>query len=360
MPVTTAQPSPSNLPKQLSDGNQLGTILGQSPTDLVGFYGGVNPGVANANGGIAQPPSQGSVKGIPGTVSVAAVTVTAASVAPNTTNEQTFTVTGAAVGQVVAVQKPTVNAGVGIVGIRVSATNTVAITYANDTAATITPTAGETYTFEVIPAAMVISATLTPAAVLPNAFVEQQFNVGGVGSGVLIVNKPTQQAGLGIVDARVVVPGTVGVTFANFTAATITPTAGESYLFFSAPEIQIASVMKTLTATLTPVSVAANTSAEQTFTVVGLPASSQVVVNKPTATVGLGIGGARVSALNTLAINYINNTASAITPPSEVYTIALFPAPAPAAGSTTSYNAMAGGALADHAALVGTSFVASP
>jgi hypothetical protein len=360
MGTTSAQVSPSNLPKQLSDGNALGVVTGQSPTDLVGFYGGPNGTAPNVPGGIAQPPSQGSVKGIPGTVSVAAVTVTVASVAPNTTNEQAFTVTGAAVGQVVAVQKPTVDAGIAIVGARASATNSIAITVGNDTAATVTPTAAQTYTFEIIPAAMVISATLTPAAVAPNAFTEQQFNVGGIGSGVLIVNKPTAQTGLGIVDARVVSPGVVGITFANFTAATITPTAGESYLFFSAPEIQIAPVMKTLAVTLTPVSVAANTTAEQTFTVTGLPASSQVVVNKPSNTVGLGLGGARVSALNTLALNFINNTSAAITPPSEVYTIALFPAPAPAAGSTTSYNAAAGGSLADHAALVGTGFVAGP
>ena len=353
MPVATAIVNPINDPTpQVGSGDQTGQQFGALPTYPIGFFGAVP---------IVQPTGQGSLAGVPGTVTAYAVTVTATSVAPNTTAEQTFTVTGVATGQVVAVTKPTANAGVGIVGMRVSATNTVGITYANDTAATITPTAGETYVFDVVPVAMAISATLTPAAVAPNAFVEQQFTVGGLpAASPVVVNKPTAQAGLGIVDARMVSAGVVGVTFGNFTAATITPTAGESYLFFSAPSISLAAVMRSITATLTPVSVAANTTAEQTFTVAGLPASSQVVVNKPSVTTGLGIGNARVSALNTLAITYINNTASAIVPPVEVYTIASFPGVAPAAGSSTAYNGEVGGGVADHAALVALGLVGGP
>jgi hypothetical protein len=37
-------------------------------------------------------------------------------------------------------------------------------------------------------------------------------------------------------------------------------------------------------------------------------------VNKPSFTSGIGIGGVRVSAANTLAITYINNSAAVITP----------------------------------------------
>ena len=74
------------------------------------------------------------------------VVLSPASVAPNTSAEQTFTVTGLAVGNFVDVNKPTAQAGLGIVGTRVSAANTLAITFANFTAATITPTASETYT----------------------------------------------------------------------------------------------------------------------------------------------------------------------------------------------------------------------
>lgn len=358
MGVTSAQLSPSNYPKQISDSNALGTNFGNGPTDIIGFYGTPQ---ANVQSGITQPVGQGSLYGVAGTVTVAAVTVTATSVAPNTSAEQTFTVSGAAVGQTVAVQKPTTDAGIGIVGVRVTTTNTVGITYANDTAATITPTAGQTYTFELIPVSMTISATLTPAAVAPNTTAEQIFAVNGISQGAVVVNKPTVQAGLGIVDARVVSPGNIGITFANFTAATITPTAGESYLFFAAPALAIAPVFFAVTASLNPTAVAANTTAEQTFTVPGIPANAQVVVNKPSQTAGIGLGGARVSALNTVAINFINNTSASIDPPLETYTIGVFPAAAAAAGSATAFNSQFGsGTTADHAALVALGLIAGP
>lgn len=35
--------------KQLSDGNPLGTVLGQSSTDLIGFYGVATPVARRAN-----------------------------------------------------------------------------------------------------------------------------------------------------------------------------------------------------------------------------------------------------------------------------------------------------------------------
>ena len=68
----------------------------------------------------------------------------------NTTAEQTFTVAGIALGDVVFVNKPTVQAGLGIAGCRASAANQVAITFSNNTGSGITPTAAEVYTFGVI------------------------------------------------------------------------------------------------------------------------------------------------------------------------------------------------------------------
>lgn len=62
-----------------------------------------------------------------------------------TTSEQTVTVPGLDVGDFVAVVKPTHQAGLGIVNARVSAKNTLAITFVNPTAAGITPTASEIY-----------------------------------------------------------------------------------------------------------------------------------------------------------------------------------------------------------------------
>jgi hypothetical protein len=69
-----------------------------------------------------------------------------------------------------------------------------------------------------------------------------------------------------------------------------------------------------ISVTLSPVAVAINTTAEQTFTVNGLQTGDHVVVNKPTTQAGLGIVGSRVSAANTLAITFSNNTAGSITP----------------------------------------------
>jgi hypothetical protein len=77
--------------------------------------------------------------------SVISVTLSPALIVLNTTAEQTFTVNGLLPGDMVLVNKPTTQAGLGIVGSRVSAANTLAITFSNNTAASITPTAGQTY-----------------------------------------------------------------------------------------------------------------------------------------------------------------------------------------------------------------------
>lgn len=81
---------------------------------------------------------------------IVSVALTPSAVSANTTAQQTFTVTGVKVGDVVvAVEKPSHQAGLGIVGWRVTAADTVGITFSNNTGAGITPTAGETYDFVV-------------------------------------------------------------------------------------------------------------------------------------------------------------------------------------------------------------------
>lgn len=77
------------------------------------------------------------------------VTLSPVSVANATSAEQTFTVNGLAVGDFVNVIKPTTQAGLGIVNSRVSAANTLAVTFLNTTSATITPTASEVYVVNV-------------------------------------------------------------------------------------------------------------------------------------------------------------------------------------------------------------------
>lgn len=77
--------------------------------------------------------------------------------------------------------------------------------------------------------------------------------------------------------------------------------------------------------TLTVAEVAANLSAEQTFTVNGLDTDMVVMVGKPALKAGIVVGNVRVSAANTLAITFGNCTAGALTPTaSEVYKLFWF------------------------------------
>ena len=88
----------------------------------------------------------GIITGNVQSLSALSVALSPAIVAANTTAEQTFTVPGVLASDVVVqVSKPSAQAGLGIVGTRVSAANTVGITFSNNTAAGITPTAAETY-----------------------------------------------------------------------------------------------------------------------------------------------------------------------------------------------------------------------
>lgn len=83
-----------------------------------------------------------------------------------------------------------------------------------------------------------VSSTLSPALVAANTTAEQTFSnipgVNAVGDMVVAVNKPTAQAGLGIVGVRVAGNGQIAITFVNATAAGITPTAAEVYDFIVA------------------------------------------------------------------------------------------------------------------------------
>lgn len=89
-------------------------------------------------------------------LSVITAALTPAAVATITTVEQTFTVTGLSVGdglnapdQILSISKAAHQAGLAITGARVSAADTLKITFVNPTAGSITPTAGELYTIVV-------------------------------------------------------------------------------------------------------------------------------------------------------------------------------------------------------------------
>jgi hypothetical protein len=77
-------------------------------------------------------------------------TLSPAAVGANTTAEQTFTLTGVLVGDMITVNKPSAQAGLSIAGVRVSATDQVAITFGNHTGGSLTPTASQMYRFIVL------------------------------------------------------------------------------------------------------------------------------------------------------------------------------------------------------------------
>lgn len=412
-----------------------GTRVGQTSSDLVSLYGATP--IAQPSGNAQTAITRGLQAGV---ISTYSSTQSPSAVAQGTTAEQTLTIQSGTGGQMllaandlVYVNKPTSQAGLGVGNVRVSSSNTLGITFSNIPAAggNITPTASQAYTVVAIRGLgnFALTATLSPAAVAANTSAEQTFTVTGLQVGSLVqVNKPTSQAGLDIGNARVVSNNVLGITFINTTASPITPTASEVYNIAAIPGLDainndvmygfnagtvgaitagvvVSGGSTTLTGvlatdmvtgifkptpqatatniatpiygiptantmtmyflgtgtgstptasevygirtarlnpvaplvlynqTLTPVSVAAATTAEQTFTVTGLVSGSAVWINKPSLTAGLAIAGVRVSATNTLAINYVNLTGSAIVPPAESYIIGNFQVPAPGAGN---------------------------
>lgn len=75
---------------------------------------------------------------------VVSLSIDVASVAANTSVEQTFTVPGLKVGDLVLVNKPTTSAGLLVGSARVTAANTIGISFGNLTGSAIDP-AAETY-----------------------------------------------------------------------------------------------------------------------------------------------------------------------------------------------------------------------
>lgn len=289
----------------------------------------ITPTATNSYGAVV-------LRGLP----VISATLSPVAVQPNTIAEQQFAVPGLIAGVAVQVTKPTSQANIDIMGCRVVSANVLGITFGNVTATTTTPTAAESYSiFQLIPLdahnnSILIEEKLSPTASTNTVTsVEQGLTITGLATTDVVVGvtKPTAQTNFGIVGWRVSAANTLGLTIANFAAATVTPTASEVYGVAIYRPNPVAPLV-VYTQTLTPVAVAANTTAEQTFTVTGLVASSLVWVNKTSWTNGLGVVGVRVSALNTLAINYGNVTAASITPPSEPYIIANFQVPVGDAG----------------------------
>jgi len=76
--------------------------------------------------------------------------------------------------------------------------------------------------------------------------------------------------------------------------------------------------------TLSPVEIAANTTAEQLVACAGARPGDLVTVNKPTAQAGIGLVGARASAVDEIGLTFANVTGGALTPTAaEVYLVSL-------------------------------------
>lgn len=342
MGIATATVSASNVPHQTATDDPQGEIIGPSATSLVGFFG-TTP-VARDSGPDQAAMPRGAACGF---VATYGSQQSPTSIANITSGEKTLTLIGSGAtivpaittNDIVYVNKPTSQAGLGVGNIRISTAGVpgttapvIGVTFSNFTAATITPTASQVYGVVVLKGFNPLTATLTPAAVAANSCIEQQFTCAGVRSGnatqksVLQVSKPTSQAGLDIAGCRIVADNTIGITFVNVTAASITPTAAEVYNVFDLAGLDAINNEIMVSSTQSPVAVANAVAPEQGLTITGLAVSDTIKgVSKPTAQAGIGIVGWRVSAANTLGLTFVNPTAATVTPTvSEVYEIALF------------------------------------
>lgn len=87
--------------------------------------------------------------------------------------------------------------------------------------------------------------------------------------------------------------------------------------------------VKYISQLITAASVATIVVVEQTFTVPGIHPDDVVVsAQSPANSTATGIAGVRVSAVNQIAIRYVNPTAGSLTPTAGVWTFGLVRAPA--------------------------------
>jgi hypothetical protein len=163
------------------------------------------------------------------------------------------------------------------------------------------------------------------------------------------VMKPTLQAAA--TNAAIpfgAVPTADTMTLSFFGVGTgYTPTASEVYGIRTARIAPVAPLLL-YSQSLAPVSVAAATCAEQTFTVTGLIAGSPVWVNKPSAQAGLALHGVRVSARHAGG-QLLQHHRSAIVPTTETYTIGNFQVKAPGAGNVVYQSVNPGPRRNEHA-----------
>lgn len=80
------------------------------------------------------------------------------------------------------------------------------------------------------------------------------------------------------------------------------------------------SEIRLYTATIDVASVATNVVDAQTFTVTGLAADDIILAVIPDIDIGMGMGTVRVSAANTISIEFVNPTGGSVNPASGTWT----------------------------------------
>lgn len=356
--------TPGSGPTYARAGGPNGVSLSQA-TAPQGFFGYVtlqpsNPNQAPASFALGQS-----------AIVVYSSAQTPSAVNANTTAEQAFTVTGVAAGSVVHIQRVSAaQAGLGLVGARVSAANTVQANYCNVTAGNLTPTAESLLVVE-FRGPLIQSITWSPTAVASLHTSHQTVAVGGATSAVanttvqtlssqavgslpsqptvaspstippnftaanpsnstpinsplsatqgavgtvlvsgapqtVVVNKPTNQAGLGYF-CWVADNDTLGVTFSNTSGAPITPTAAQAWTFFASRGVALHGCSLFRVNVGTLAAVAQATSAVEAIAVNGLATTDRIIGwIKPTEQAGLILTKARISAANQVTLEFGN------------------------------------------------------
>jgi hypothetical protein len=314
--------------KQLSDNNDVGTILGASSSDVIGFYGltaGV-PQRSNQNQIAVSAASAG------GTLfAINSVTLTPSVVTASTATAQVLTLTGSPnlSSDYVIVNKVTATAGLGIGNARAGVTAaTVVVNYTNPTASTVTPTVAENYLVAGI-RGLTQTVVLSPASVPANSTVEQVFTgIAGLAVGNLVsVTKPTDQAGLAILGARITANQTLAINFSNDTLTAIQPTAQESYAYVTFPGLSVNSNLVVLGANVgvAPTTVISTVSTYGLTVTNGVLADDVIVgFNKPTVQNGVAIAQINVSAANVLAISTLGMLTAVTPTANEVYKVTMY------------------------------------
>ena len=237
-------------------------------------------------------------------------------------------------GMFAAVSRTVANvANVGIGNVRVAGANQIAVEFFNVGAANLTANTADTYFMTALGQIPVVSPIVTIAA---NNVAGANTQANAANNTALLVNN------LNANDMVIGWTGPIGSNLSqavgsNISAANTVSLAyggqlvvanlSAGYTTIAVLKQQALPPLAIYQVYLSPSSVAANTAAEQVFTMpanITLPVNCTIGINKPSYTPNICIGGGRANSASTLGINFVNISNAAITPPAEWYTVAAF------------------------------------